>query len=161
MPRRCARQDARGFSKPSSTSFALCCLKIKIPKAPNEPNPGWQTLTARCAGVWRYSAENATRHYKCEKVRSIAFRHLRRQTMLTHKTFIAQTIGLTGKDSLTKREKIREKVPILQNVSTLSVLVFSFFEYVLYWGTILGIAALLQSTWRQWKKLQQRQANAA
>ena len=30
--------------------------------------------------------------------------------MLTHKTFTAQALGLTGKDSLTKREKIREKV---------------------------------------------------
>ncbi len=30
--------------------------------------------------------------------------------MLAHKTFTAQTIGLTGKDSLAKRERVRDKV---------------------------------------------------
>lgn len=35
--------------------------------------------------------------------------------MLTHKTFTAQTIGLTGKDSLAKREKVREKVEEFMN----------------------------------------------
>jgi hypothetical protein len=56
---------------------------------------------------------------------------------------------------------VLEKVPSLQNASAISVLVFSFFEYVLYWGIVLGIAALLQGTWRQWTKLHQGQANAA
>ncbi len=30
--------------------------------------------------------------------------------MITHKTFTAQTIGLTGKNTLANREKIRDKV---------------------------------------------------
>lgn len=52
-------------------------------------------------------------------------------------------------------------VPMLQNAGPLSVFVFAFFEYVLYWGIVLGIAALLQSAWRQWTKLHKRQVNAA
>ena len=30
--------------------------------------------------------------------------------MLRHKTFTAQTVGLTGKDSLARREQVRQKV---------------------------------------------------
>jgi hypothetical protein len=56
---------------------------------------------------------------------------------------------------------ILEKAPILQNASALSVLVFSFLEYVLYWGIILGLAARFQGTSRVCTKLQKRRANAA
>jgi hypothetical protein len=35
--------------------------------------------------------------------------------MLTHKTFTAQTIGLTGKDSLAKREQVRAKAEEFMN----------------------------------------------
>jgi hypothetical protein len=56
---------------------------------------------------------------------------------------------------------VLEKVPFLQNAGELSVLVFSFFEYVFYWGIVLGMAALLQGSKRQFTKWHQRQANAA
>lgn len=39
---------------------------------------------------------------------------------------------------------ILEKVPMLQGASPASVLTFSVFEYILYWGAILGLAYLLK-----------------
>ncbi len=50
---------------------------------------------------------------------------------------------------------ILQKVPMLQNASAPSVLVFSFFEYMLYWGIVLAIAALFQSAWRRSTRLRQ------
>ncbi len=44
---------------------------------------------------------------------------------------------------------ILEKVPMLQDVNALSVLVFSFFEYSLYWGAVLALAAVLHSAFRR------------
>lgn len=35
--------------------------------------------------------------------------------MLTHKTFNAETIGLTGKDSLAQRERVRDQVEAFVN----------------------------------------------
>ncbi len=48
---------------------------------------------------------------------------------------------------------------LLQEAGALSVLVFSFFEYVLYRGIVLGVAAPVQSIWRQWRESRRRQAN--
>ncbi|MGB8644729.1 MAG: hypothetical protein WCF84_05795 [Anaerolineae bacterium] len=53
------------------------------------------------------------------------------------------------------------KVPMLQNAGALSIFVFSFFEYVFYWGIVLGIAALVSRAWREWKKQRQGQAKVA
>ena len=44
---------------------------------------------------------------------------------------------------------ILTKVPMLQSASAGSVLVFAFFEYILYWGIILGLAAFVDATWRR------------
>ena len=44
---------------------------------------------------------------------------------------------------------ILDKVPMLQNASAESVLVFAFFEYILYWSVILGIASLADAAWRR------------
>ncbi len=52
---------------------------------------------------------------------------------------------------------ILEKVPLLANASALSVLVFAFFEYLLYWSVILGVAALAKNVGRQWARPWQRQ----
>jgi len=41
------------------------------------------------------------------------------------------------------------EVPMLENASPISVLVFSFPEYIFYWCVILGAAALFQKGW-QW-----------
>ena len=42
-----------------------------------------------------------------------------------------------------------DKVPFLQQASVASVLTFAVTEYILYWGSILSIAVLLQSS-QQW-----------
>jgi hypothetical protein len=42
-----------------------------------------------------------------------------------------------------------EQVPFLQEASPASVLAFAIPEYVLYWGSVLSLALLLQSGW-QW-----------
>lgn len=44
--------------------------------------------------------------------------------------------------------RVLDKVPILQGVNPVSALVFAFFEYVFYWGIVLGIAGLLGRVWR-------------
>jgi hypothetical protein len=44
---------------------------------------------------------------------------------------------------------ILDKVPLLRGVSSASALVFAFFEYIFYWGVVLGIAVLLGRGW-QW-----------
>jgi len=44
-----------------------------------------------------------------------------------------------------------DKVPFLQEASSASVLAFALPEYILYWGTILSIAMLIQSG-QQWCK---------
>ena len=43
---------------------------------------------------------------------------------------------------------ILDKVPVLQGVSPASALVFAFFEYIFYWGVVLGVAGLLGRVWR-------------
>ncbi len=40
-------------------------------------------------------------------------------------------------------------VPMLQGVSPVPVLVFAFVEYAFYWCIVIGIAALVQSSWRR------------
>ncbi len=52
-----------------------------------------------------------------------------------------------------------EKVPFLKNMSALSVLAFAFFEYVLYWGMILGLAALAQNVGAQRARPPRRRAS--
>jgi hypothetical protein len=44
--------------------------------------------------------------------------------------------------------RVLDKVPVFQGVSPASALAFAFFEYVFYWGVVLGIAALLGRVWR-------------
>jgi hypothetical protein len=41
------------------------------------------------------------------------------------------------------------EVPILQEASPASILVFSFPEYIFYWCIVIGAAALLQGGWRR------------
>ena len=56
--------------------------------------------------------------------------------------------GIYGLDML-------ERVPFLQEASPASVLAFAVPEYVLYWGSVLSLALLLQSGWqgcrRRWR----------
>lgn len=40
-----------------------------------------------------------------------------------------------------------ERVPFLRGVSATSVLAFAVPEYILYWGTVLGLALLLRTAW--------------
>ena len=49
--------------------------------------------------------------------------------MISHKTFTAQALGFTGKDSLTKREKIRGKAEQFINSELKSEEVISITEY--------------------------------
>jgi len=42
------------------------------------------------------------------------------------------------------------EVPLLQEASPTSILVFSFPEYVFYWCIVISIAILLQNGWRWW-----------
>jgi len=42
-----------------------------------------------------------------------------------------------------------DRVPFLQEASPVSVLAFALPEYVLYWGSVLSLALLLQSGWRR------------
>ncbi len=51
--------------------------------------------------------------------------------------------------------EILDKVPMLQDASAFSVLVFSFFEYMLYWGIVLALAAAFQSIWSRLARLRQ------
>lgn len=44
-----------------------------------------------------------------------------------------------------------DRVPFLQEANPVSVLAFALPEYVLYWGSVLSLALLLQSGW-QWGK---------
>ncbi len=44
---------------------------------------------------------------------------------------------------------ILDNVPMLQNASIESVLVFAFFEYALYWSVILAIAAVVSALWQR------------
>ena len=39
-------------------------------------------------------------------------------------------------------------IPLLADVTPLSILVFAFFEYIVIWGIVLGFAALLERGWR-------------
>lgn len=48
---------------------------------------------------------------------------------------------------------ILDKVPLLQGVSPLSVLVFSYFEYMLYWTIVIWLALGLFQGWRAIRKL--------
>jgi hypothetical protein len=48
-----------------------------------------------------------------------------------------------------------DKVPFLQQASPASVLAFAVPEYVLYWGSTLGIAHLIQRVW-QWCRQRMR-----
>jgi hypothetical protein len=46
-----------------------------------------------------------------------------------------------------------ERVPFLEGVSAVSVLAFAVPEYVLYWGTVLSLALLLEEVWgRLWSR---------
>ncbi len=49
-------------------------------------------------------------------------------------------------------------VPLLRSASPVSVLAFSFPEYILYWCVVIGIAALTQNAWRHLTQLRQRPA---
>lgn len=40
------------------------------------------------------------------------------------------------------------EVPMLQEASPISILVFAFPEYILYWCVVIGLAALAQGAWR-------------
>jgi multisubunit Na+/H+ antiporter MnhB subunit len=62
--------------------------------------------------------------------------------------------GIYGLDVL-------DKVPLLQGVSPASVLAFAVPEYVLYWGIVLCLAALLQYGWQRWTHFQQKRAKAS
>ena len=55
--------------------------------------------------------------------------------MLTHKTFTAQTLGFTGKESLTKREKIRGKAEQFINSEIKPEEVISITEFAKSIGT--------------------------
>jgi hypothetical protein len=46
---------------------------------------------------------------------------------------------------------ILDKVPILQGVRPVPALVFAFFEYIFYWGIVLGVAGLLGRGWQWWR----------
>ncbi|HKZ54607.1 MAG TPA: hypothetical protein VJ123_03935 [Anaerolineales bacterium] len=50
------------------------------------------------------------------------------------------------------RLRILETVPSLRGVTIAEVLVFAFFEYVIYWGIVLGLAALLRGGWEAWSR---------
>ncbi len=45
------------------------------------------------------------------------------------------------------------EIPFLQGTSPISILAFSFPEYVLYWCIVISIAALVQSGWQIWTRL--------
>jgi hypothetical protein len=45
-----------------------------------------------------------------------------------------------------------EQVPFLQEASPVSVLAFAVSEYVLYWGSVLSLALLLQSGWQRLRR---------
>ncbi len=45
---------------------------------------------------------------------------------------------------------ILDKVPLLEDVAPLPVLVFAFFEYILYWGVVLAFAAMLSRGRQIW-----------
>jgi len=47
-------------------------------------------------------------------------------------------------------------IPILQGMTPLSVLVFAFFEYILYWGAVVALAGLLGWGWQMWITRQQQ-----
>ena len=53
------------------------------------------------------------------------------------------------------------EVPILQNASPISILVFSFPEYIFYWCVIISAAVLFQSGWRWSTKLRQMRTRNA
>lgn len=46
-------------------------------------------------------------------------------------------------------------IPILQGMTPLIILVFAFFEYILYWGVVVVLAALLDRGWQVWKDKKQ------
>ena len=50
------------------------------------------------------------------------------------------------------RMGILEKVPMLRGISPVSVLVFSVFEYILYWGIVLALAGLANRTLQRGKR---------
>ena len=64
---------------------------------------------------------------------------------------------LTGIESLLEHLwgiyglKITE-TPILGNASPISILIFSFPEYIFYWCIVIGIAYLAQKTWGWWRR---------
>ncbi|HEY43883.1 MAG TPA: hypothetical protein G4O11_07875 [Anaerolineae bacterium] len=62
-------------------------------------------------------------------------------------TFLGGVYGIVEHAFAIYGLRILEKVPLLQNLSPLPVLVFSFFEYALYWSLVawiaLGITKLL------------------
>jgi hypothetical protein len=52
--------------------------------------------------------------------------------------------------------RILDKTPLLEGVSPLSVLASAVPEYVIYWGMVVGLGALLQWGWQRWAERQQR-----
>ncbi len=55
---------------------------------------------------------------------------------------------------------ILDKVPLLQGAAPLPVLVFAFFEYILYWGIVLAIATMLSRVRQAWTHSQGRTVGA-
>jgi hypothetical protein len=51
-----------------------------------------------------------------------------------------------------------EHVPFLQEASPVSVLAFAVPEYILYWGSVLSLALLLQGGWQRYRKWMAAQA---
>ena len=75
-------------------------------------------------------------------------------------TLLAAVEGLVEHVIGIYRIGILEKVPMLQGVSPASVLTFSIFEYILYWGVILGLAALVELFFSRSKSSRTRLAAA-
>lgn len=46
--------------------------------------------------------------------------------------------------------KILEVVPMLEGFRPLEILIFAFFEYLLYWGGVVGLALILTHLWERW-----------
>jgi hypothetical protein len=59
--------------------------------------------------------------------------------MLTHKTFTAQTIGLTGKSSLTQRERVRDQAEAFMNHEIKADQVFSITESAMSIGGQIAV----------------------
>jgi hypothetical protein len=53
------------------------------------------------------------------------------------------------------------EVPLLQGSSPVSILAFSFPEYVFYWCIVISIATLVQNGWRWWTELRHTRTRVA